>query len=317
MWLIPKFTSMGERMKQAKKYYGVIPPIITPVDENERVDEAGFRKLLEHCVEKGLHGIFVAGTNGETMALTQVERNRAIKIALDQVKGRVPVLCGVMDSGTGRVIDNIKALEQMGGACAVITSIFYARHTSQNETIRHFERISRETALDLVIYNMPSMTGITLSAETVIAIAEFDHVCAYKDSSGDFPGFLKVLEKFRCTPFSCLQGITSLAVPALLMGADGFVPALGPLFPEIFTGAFQAVGQKNSELEKAWLWDKLIGETSKILSLSKNQTASAKCAIASLGFTDARVLMPQDGVSPEEKQAILARIEKIRQLPLI
>jgi 4-hydroxy-tetrahydrodipicolinate synthase len=273
-------------MKTIKKYHGVIPPIITPVDENERVDEEGFRKLLEHCVEKGLHGIFVAGTNGETMALTQAERNRAIKIALDQV----------------------------GGTCAVITSIFYARHTSQNETIRHFEKISRETALDLVIYNMPSMTGITLSADTVISIAGFDHVKAYKDSSGDFPGFLKVLGKLRGTPFSCLQGITSLAVPALLMGADGFVPALGPLFPEIFTGAFLAAGHENPETEKAWYWDGLIGETSKILTLSKNQTASAKYAISHLGFTDEQVLMPQDGVSPEEKKAIIAQIEKVKQL---
>ncbi len=96
-----------------KKYYGVIPPVITPITPNEDVDEEGFRQLIDYCIDGGLHGLFVAGSNGECMALTQKERNHAIRIMLDQTRGRVPVLAGVMDSSTRRVIDNIKALEQM------------------------------------------------------------------------------------------------------------------------------------------------------------------------------------------------------------
>jgi 4-hydroxy-tetrahydrodipicolinate synthase len=304
-------------MKPLKKYYGIIPPVITPIDDHERVDEDGFRKLIDHCIQGGLHGIFVAGTNGEAMALTQKERNRAIAIALDQVKGRIPVLCGVMDSGTSRVIENIKALEQMGGTCAVVTSIFYARHTSQSETIRHFEKISRETETDLVVYNIPSMTGLTLSPGTVLSLGKIDKVCAYKDSSPDFPGFLKVLEEFRDTPVSCLQGMTALAIPALLMGADGFVPALAPLFPEIFVNAFEVSVHKGDgglDMVKVLAYERLIRETSKILSLGRNMTAAAKYALASLGFTGKRILMPQDELSPEEENAILAQIDRVREL---
>ena len=84
-----------------KKYKGVIPPIITPVDAHERVDEAALRALIRHCIEVGLHGIFVAGTNGEAMALCPRERERAIKITLDECGEKIPVLCGIMDSGTG------------------------------------------------------------------------------------------------------------------------------------------------------------------------------------------------------------------------
>ena len=107
-----------------KKYYGVVPPVITPITEKETVDEEGFRQLIDYCIDGGLHGLFVAGSNGECMALTQAERNNAIRIMLDQAKGRVPVMAGVMDTSTRRVIDNIKALEQMGGTCAVVTPIF-------------------------------------------------------------------------------------------------------------------------------------------------------------------------------------------------
>ncbi len=168
----------------AKKYIGVIPPIITPVDEHENVDEKGFRKLISHCIENGIHGIFVAGSNGECLALTQKERDRAIRIALDEVAGRVPVMSGVMDSSTRRVIDNIKSLEQMGGAAAVITPVFYARHATQEETVRHFEEIARHTSIDLIIYNIPPFTGQTLKAETIFKIAKIaESVCIQTGSS--------------------------------------------------------------------------------------------------------------------------------------
>ena len=112
----------------AKEIVGVIPPVITPLDSDERVDEKAFRRLISHCIESGIHGIFVAGSNGECMALTQKERDRAIWIALEETGGRVPVIAGVMDSSTKRVIENVKRLEQMGGTVAVVTPVFYARH---------------------------------------------------------------------------------------------------------------------------------------------------------------------------------------------
>ena len=108
-----------------KKYIGVIPPIITPVDEHENVDEKGFRKLISHCIENGIHGIFVAGSNGECLALTQAERDRAIKIAIDETAGRVPVMAGVMDSSTRRVIEMLAAglpYKDVADACGITAS---------------------------------------------------------------------------------------------------------------------------------------------------------------------------------------------------
>jgi 4-hydroxy-tetrahydrodipicolinate synthase len=295
-----------------KKYHGIIPPIITPVDENENVDEKGFRLLLEHCVTSGLHGIFVAGTSGECVQLTKKERMRAVKIALEQVNGRIPVLCGMMDSSTRRVIDNIKELEQMGGTCAVITPVFYARHSSQNETIRHFELIAKETSIDLVIYNIPSMTGLNLASDTVIKIGQIDNVVGYKDSGPSYGEFMKVLAYYKDKPFSCLQGVTSQAISSLLMGADGFVPVLAPLFPKIFIEAYEAGISKN--VERAAQYDVLIQETSKILGFSKNLTAAAKFAISTLGFSDKRVIMPQDGTLLEEEKEILNQINFVNEL---
>lgn len=295
-----------------KKYHGVIPPIITPVDENENVDEEGFRALIEHCIEGGLHGIFVAGTNGECMQLTQKERNRAIRIALDQAKGRIQVVCGIMDSSTRRVIDNLKELEDMGGTCGVVTSIFYARHTSQDESIRHFEAISKASDIDLLIYNMPSMTNLAFTPATVMTIGDMDHVMGYKDSAPNYGAFMQVLAKYKNTPFACLQGVTAQAVSALLMGADGFVPALAPLFPEMFVDAYEA--GISGDTERAWRYNELIRESSKILGMSKNMTAAAKYAISTLGLTDKRIIRPQDGTTPAEEEKMDKQIALVNEL---
>ncbi|WP_165445156.1 dihydrodipicolinate synthase family protein [Bacilliculturomica massiliensis] len=296
----------------SKKYHGVIPPILTPIDEQERVDEESFRRLIDRCIDGGLHGIFVAGTNGETMALTQKERNRAIKIAIDQAAGRVPVISGVMDSSTKRVIENIKELEQMGGTCAAVTSIFYDRHTSQDETIRHFEKIAGSTELDLMIYNIPPFTGLKLSAATVTEIAGLDRVVGYKDSSGSFTEFLQLVDHFEGSDFVCLQGITPHALPSLLLGADGFVPALGPLFPELFVEAYEAGISGNIPLAKKY--NRLIRESSRILGMTKNGTAAAKYAVSLTGLMDKRVIMPQDFILPEEEERVKAQVERVSAL---
>lgn len=295
-----------------KKYHGIIPPIITPIDDKENVDEEGFRKLIENCVGGGLHGIFVAGTNGECLALTQKERNNAIRIALSQVNGRLPVIAGVMDSSTRRVIENIKALEDMGGKCAAVTSIFYARHTSQSETVRHFERILRETAVDLFVYNIPPFTGLKLSPATVLAIAELDaRIVGYKDSSGAYEEFMQVLAVHKDTPFSVLAGVTGQAISLLLMGADGFVPALGPAFPNMFADAYAA--GKSGDLALAWKYNELVRESSKILGMTKNATAATKFAVSLLGFTHKRVIAPQDVATPEEEKNIAAKFREVNE----
>lgn len=295
-----------------KKYYGIIPPIITPVDEHENLDEEGFRKLLRHCIERGLHGIFVAGTNGETMALTQEQRDRAIRTALDEGGTKIPVMCGVMDTSTRRVIENIKRLEQAGGSCAVVTSIFYARHNSPDETVRHFEKISRETAVELFIYNIPAFTGLSLSFETVQKISKIDRVIGYKDSGGNFPDFIKCLSYFKGSNFCLLQGTTNLAAASMLLGADGFIPSIAPVFPELFIAAYGA--GKNGDTAKTMELNELLTETSKILSMSKNAIAANKFAISRLGFTHKRIIAPQECTSEAEEGSIIKKIDEINKV---
>ena len=295
----------------SKEIIGVIPPIITPIDEHEKVDEKGLRLLIDHCIEHGIHGIFVCGSNGECMSLTQEQRDRAIKIALDECAGRVPVIAGCMDSSTQRVIENIKRLEDMGGRTAVVTPVFYARHATQEETVRHFAEISQHPSADLMIYNIPPFTGQNLTADTIIKISQIDKVIGVKDTSGNFPAFIKLLNHFRGTDFLVHQGATNLAVPSMLMGADGYIPSLAPLFPKAHLKLYEY--GRAGDIENTIKWGAIVDEICKLYPMAKSQTASTKYAMSKLGFVDKRVCQPTEPITADEMKRIDAHIEKLRE----
>ena len=295
----------------AKKFYGVVPPIVTPVDENEKVDEKALRALIRHCIEVGIPGIFVCGSNGECMALTQKERDRAIQITLDECGDEVPVMAGVMDSSTIRVIENVKRLEQMGGTTAVVTPVFYARHATQNETVIHFDEISKHTEADLFIYNIPTFTGQRLTADTIIELSKIDKVIGVKDTAGNFPEFTKMLNYFKGSDFMVFQGATNLAGPSVLLGADGYVPSLAPLFPKAHLELYKAAAAGN--IEEMMKWQEIVNNVCKLYGMAKSQTSSTKYGMSKLGFMRPDPIRPTEPITAAEMAAIDAHIEKYKE----
>lgn len=293
------------------RYVGVVPPIVTPVDEFERVDEAALRGIVRRCKDVGLHGVFVAGSNGECMALTQAERNRAIRIVLDEAGPDYPVMSGVMDSSTQRVIDNIKALEDMGGDVAVVTPVFYARHATQDETVRHFEEILRHTKVKLMIYNIPMFTGLNLTPETIIRIAELDsRVIGCKDTSGNFSGFQKLLRHFKDSDFILHQGSTNLAAASMLLGADGFVPSLAPVFPKVHLKVYQF--GKAGNIAETMKWNELLSDVCTLYPMAKSQTSSTKYAMSKVCPMSYRSILPTEPITQSEMAQIDALMDKYR-----
>lgn len=292
-----------------KKYNGIYLPIITPIDENENIDEKGFRHLINHAINNGIHGLLVACSNGECMGLTQAQREKALQIAIDECGDRITVVGGVMDSSTVRVIENIKRFEQMGGKAAIITPVFYSRHASETENISHFEKIAKHTKLDLFIYNIPNFVGCTIQCASIFEIAKIPNVVGYKDSSGNFSDFMKCIIYFRGKDFALFQGATSQIVPSFLMGADGCVPALAILFPKLFINLYNACIKK--DYKNIWYYNKILDEAQKILELSKNKTSAAKFAISLLGYTDKRVTKPQEETTPEEEALIVKKVKEV------
>lgn len=295
-----------------KKIKGIIPPIIIPLTKEEKVDEEGFRKLLRRCVDNGIHGIFVAGTNGEVMGLTLEEREKTISIAIDECGEEVPVLCGAIDSSTKRVIENIKRIEQMGGEIAVVTPVFYSKHTCRNEIITHFEEVAKSTKLKIMLYNIPPFTGVNMQPQEVLKLSEIDNIIGIKDSSGAYMQFQKYLHHFEGTNFSVLIGNSDLIGIGVLMGANGAVPAIAPLFPELFIKLYDVASR--GDIKQTIKLQKIVCETSQILSMAKNPISAVKYAVSTLGFMDEYITSPNEKLTDEKKQMILNKINKINDM---
>ena len=291
------------------KVKGIIPPIITPLNEKEEVDEGAFRKLLNHCYEVGIHGIFVAGTNGECMALTQKERNRAIQITLDEVGSKMPVMAGVMDTSTKRVVENVKALEQMGGEIAVVTPAFYWKTPSDAEVIRHFEEVAKNTKISVFAYNIPPFTGSNLSNKAIFEIAKIDNVIGYKDSAANMVQFQQCLYHFKNTDFKLFMGNVDLVAMSLLMGAVGFVPTMAPVFYDLYLKLYNAA--IGGDMEKTLKINETFVKSCKLGGMAKSSIAANKYAISLLGLCDARVAQPMEQVTQEEKHKITAFVKEI------
>src|SRR5688500_755924 len=150
-----------------RRFYGVIPPTVTALDADEGLDRAGMARLVEHQIRGGVHGIFVLGTNGEGPCLRDAVRQAACEVAVETARGRVPVIAGVIQPSTARVIDDIKLLERTGIEAVVATTPFYFGGYNDDELVGYYRRLADATDLLILVYNIPQNTKVPVKASAV------------------------------------------------------------------------------------------------------------------------------------------------------
>jgi 4-hydroxy-tetrahydrodipicolinate synthase len=212
-------------------FKGIVPALITPMSENEEVDEAGLRTLVDRLIDTGVHGLFVLGTNGEFIALSEAEKLRVARIAVDQARSRVPVIAGTGAYATRDVIELNRKMEDVGvDAVSVITPYFNG--ATQQELFTHYERIARGTSLPVMLYTIPAKAGVTLNVDTVRRLAEIPNIRGIKDSGGDFDRLLQLIN-LRRDDFAVFTGTDSMILWTLIAGGDGAVAATTNAVPSV------------------------------------------------------------------------------------
>ncbi len=300
---------MTGTMKELRNVYnGIIPPIITPLREDETLDEENLEKLIQYCLNNGVHGVFAMGTSGEAMCVSRKVWKRTIEIALKAAKDKVPVFCGVIDSSTTRVIENIKELEQAGAEIVVATPAFYLQNTCQAEIIRHYEKICSSTALKVVAYNIPPTTHVNILPETIKTISRIDNIIAYKDSCADWEQFQRTLFLLEDSNISLFNGAEELCGVSLLFGAQGNVPGLANFFPHLFTDMYAAALQ--NDIAKVYDLQKKVWDVRKTLSVGKSWMSSMKFISSRLGFGSEKTTYPVEPLTDADKKKIDEIIEK-------
>ncbi|MEV3906517.1 dihydrodipicolinate synthase family protein [Streptomyces canus] len=214
---------------------GVVPPVCTPLTPDREVDVPSLLRLVDHLVAGGVHGLFVLGTSSEAAFLTDAQRRLVVETVAGHVGGRLPVLAGVIDMTTARVLDHVRAVTAAGADAVVVTAPFYAS-THPVEIARHYRLVAAGSPVPVIAYDLPSGVHTKLPADVVLDLAAEGVLAGLKDSSGDLAGFRTVVSGARAHPgiieFSVLTGSELIVDAALAVGADGAVPGLANVDPE-------------------------------------------------------------------------------------
>ncbi|MDF3919648.1 4-hydroxy-tetrahydrodipicolinate synthase [Salinicola salarius] len=216
----------------SNEFQGIVPAMITPLDEHEEIDEPGLRDLTEILINKGVHGLFALGTNGEFFSLTDDEKVRVASIVKDQAAGRVPVFAGTGGYTTRGVIElNRRMAEEVGvNGLSIITPYFNG--ATQAELIMHYERIAEATDLPILLYTIPAKAGVTLTIPSVATLSEIPNIRAIKDSGGDFDRLVQLI-RLRRDDFAVFTGTDSMILWTLMAGGDGAVAATTNAVPDV------------------------------------------------------------------------------------
>ncbi|MCK4925847.1 dihydrodipicolinate synthase family protein [Candidatus Aerophobetes bacterium] len=216
-----------------EKLEGVIVPIVSPLKEDESIDEEGVEQLVNYSIDNGVTAILVLGTTGEFPVLTSANRRRIIELTLNKVNGRVPVLVGTGSTGTKRAIENTREAAKMGAQATLLSPPYFYEMT-QRDILAHYLEVLEQVDIPIMVYNVPFHPELEVKPETVRQLLEHPNIVGIKDSSGDFSNFLEILElKNVRGDFTVFQGIEPQLTVSILYGSDGIIAGSVNLVPDL------------------------------------------------------------------------------------
>lgn len=232
---------------------GVWVPVITPFND-DKVDFASYKRLVEHYIAEGVSGIMPVATTGEVPTLSEVEYEGIIEESVQIANGRIPVIIGLGGNNTKEVIKKLDIAKKHNVDGILSVSPYYNR-PDQRGIYQHFKAISENTDLDIVLYNIPYRTGRNIENETLFKLAEIKNIIGVKDASGDFNKTIDLLLN-RPEGFNVLSGEDNLFYSSLLLGGDGGIMASAHLRTRDFIKVYNDI-QNNNYKEALNTWREL------------------------------------------------------------
>lgn len=231
---------------------GVIVPIITTIDEDEKIDEAKMRAQVDYVIDGGLQGILAFGSNGEFYQIEEDEMERGFQIIVDQAAGRVPVYFGIGAINTKKCVRLAKMAVKNGAKGVSILQPMFLK-PNFNELFLHFKTITEAVPeTPVLLYNNPGRVGYTLGADLVEKLAhEVDNIVGMKDTSGDITQTEEFIRRNRDVGFKVFGGKDTLLYASLCIGAVGGVCTAGNFMPELIVDIYNkyVVGDIKGALE--------------------------------------------------------------------
>jgi len=219
-------------------FRGAFTALVTPF-KNGAVDEEAYRAFIEWQIEQGIDGVVPCGTTGEAATLSHAEQGQVIKICVDQVKGRVPVIAGAGSNNTREAIELVAMAKEAGADAALLITPYYNKPTPDG-LVAHFKAIAAEASMPYVVYNVPGRTGLNLLPKTLARIAKaVPEVIGCKEATGDLKQGIEVIEALG-KDFMVLSGDDYTVLPLLAVGGSGVISVTSNIVPAKMSGMCQA-----------------------------------------------------------------------------
>ncbi len=211
------------------RFKGILPPVITPINDDHSIDEDGYAAVIEYMIENGVHGIIVGGTTGEFYALSAEERVRQFGFAKDVIKGRAQLVCGVNDITTAGACGFAAAARDAGADGILVAAPYYSLPT-EPEHAAHCLAIDKAANLPILLYNYPGRTGVSMGEDFLDRVCKSSNIKSIKEASGDINRLHLLANNYPGIELSC--GAEDQALEFFVWGATSWVTPMGNFFAE-------------------------------------------------------------------------------------
>jgi 4-hydroxy-tetrahydrodipicolinate synthase len=262
--------------------------LVTPFLSDGNLDEQALRNHVRWQIENGIRFLVPTGSTGEACALTEEEWLRVVRIVIEAADGRAPVIVGCSHNTTRQAVERVKKLQAIPGVGGVLTANPYYTKPTQEGQYQHFRAIAEGTYLPVLLYNIPSRTGINLLPETAARLAEIPNIIGIKESCGNLQ---QITELINMVPrrFRVFAGDDNLALPILSIGGAGLVSVAANAIPA------EMVRMVTAALENDWVRARQIYRRYYDLILanfSEPNPQPIKCVLAMMGRVDEVYRLP-------------------------
>jgi 4-hydroxy-tetrahydrodipicolinate synthase len=268
-------------------FHGSIVALVTPMNDHGKIDFEAYQRLIDLHLSSATNCIVVAGTTGESASLSQSEFCQLLKLAVEQVDSKIPVLAGTGSPDTARAVSKTRLAAELGADGALVVTPYYNR-PMQSGLLAHYHTLADETSIPLVIYNVPSRTSVDIMPETVAELAQRDEIVAIKEAVPD-PQRISALVSLCGDSLNVLSGDDPSCLESMRLGAKGVVSVAANVAPERFQAMCRYAGENH------WAAALEIDDTLRhlygILALEANPIP-VKYALYRLGFCGSGIRLP-------------------------
>ena len=293
--------------------HGIIPPLVTPLFNDNELDEEGLEKLINKLLKAGVHGIFLLGTTGEGTSLNYKLREKFIRQACSIINKKVPVMVCITDTSfTGSL--EIAHICKDARADSLVVAPPYYFPIAEVEMQHYLDDLAVELPLPFLLYNMPSHTKLHMSVDTVKHAKDLGAI-GIKDSSGDMFYMIELINSLKNSGnFSIITGTEIFIPETIFQGGDGAIAGGANMFPQLFVEYYKASVEKN--FTKIDLLRQIVVEIYKTIynvgNFSSRYTVSTKCALAAMGVCNDYVAHPLRQFDKPEKEVVYEYVDIIR-----